>query len=193
MAGLQPTTILAASAGILGSAWNSGKTNPHNNSRGRGLGSGKLTGGPTTHTGGQATLSALAIPGLLSTNAAVPTQMLAQQWAGIYNRGKVLGPQAAAISLLGYGYLMYDRSRQGRGWGKYVGAAALTVGIIPFTAFFMDNTNQALLGVAAGGAGTLSSEAVRELLVKWRVLNLVRSLFPLAGALLGLYELVGPW
>lgn len=25
MAGLQPTTILAASAGILGSAWNSGK------------------------------------------------------------------------------------------------------------------------------------------------------------------------
>lgn len=26
MAGLQPTTILAASAGILGSAWNSGKT-----------------------------------------------------------------------------------------------------------------------------------------------------------------------
>lgn len=138
-------------------------------------------------------LSALAIPGLLSTNSAVPTQMLAQQWAGIYNRGKVLGPQAAAVSLLGYGYLMYDRSRQSRGWGKYMGAAALTVAIVPFTGLFMDNTNQALLGVAAGGAGNLSSEAVRELLVRWRVLNLVRSLFPLAGALLGLYELVGPW
>lgn len=138
-------------------------------------------------------LSALAIPGLLSTNSAVPSQILAQQWAGIYNNGKVLGPQAAAVSLLGYGYLMYDRSRQSpsRGWGKYIGAAALTVGIVPFTVFFMDDTNQALLGVAAGGAG-LSSEAVRELLNKWRVLNLVRSLFPLAGALLGLYELVGP-
>lgn len=138
-------------------------------------------------------LSALAIPGLLSTTSAVPTQMLAQQWAGIYNRGKVLGPQAAAISLLGYGYLMYDRSRQSRGWGKYTGAAALTVAIVPFTGLFMDNTNQTLLGVAAGGAGSISSEAVRELLVKWRDLNLVRSLFPLAGALLGLYELVGPW
>lgn len=192
MAGLQPTTILAASAGILGSAWNSGK-NPHNNSRRRRLGSGRLTRGPTIHTGGQAMLSALAIPGLLSTNSAVPTQILAEQWAGIYNRGKVLGPQAAAISLLGYGYLMYDRSRQSRGWGKYVAAAALTVGIVPFTAFFMGNTNQALLEVAAGRAGNLSSEAVRELLVKWRGLNLVRSLFPLAGALLGLYELVGPW
>lgn len=29
MAGLQPTTILAATAGILGSAWNSGKRDPH--------------------------------------------------------------------------------------------------------------------------------------------------------------------
>lgn len=137
-------------------------------------------------------LSALAIPGLLSTSSAVlPSQILAQQWAGIYNKGKVLGPQMAAVSLLGYGYLMYDRSRQSRGWGKYVGAAALTVGIVPFTVLFMDATNQALLGVAAGGA-SLSSEAVRELLEKWKVLNLVRSLFPLAGALLGMHELVGP-
>ncbi|KAI3399970.1 hypothetical protein diail_5126 [Diaporthe ilicicola] len=167
MAGLQPTTILAAAAGILGSAWNSG---------------------------GQAMLSVLAIPGLLSTSSPVSTQILAQQWAGLYNRGKVLGPQAAAVSLLGYGYLMYDRSRQSRGWGKYVGAAALTVAIVPFTKFFMDETNQALLGVAAGAAGSsLSSEAVRELLGRWKGLNLVRSLFPLAGALLGLHELVGPW
>lgn len=137
-------------------------------------------------------LSALAIPALLSSSPSVPSQVLAQQWAGIYNRGKALGPQAAAVSLLGYGYLMYDRSRQGRGWGKYVGAAALTVGIVPFTALFMDTTNQALLGAAAG-AGSLSSEAVDELLTRWRVLNLVRSLLPLAGAMLGLYELVGPW
>lgn len=138
-------------------------------------------------------LSALAIPALLSSSPSVPSQVLAQQWAGIYNRGKALGPQAAAVSLLGYGYLMYDRSRQGRGWGKYVGAAALTVGIVPFTVLFMDTTNQALLGAAAGAAGSLSSGAVNELLARWRVLNLVRSLLPLAGALLGLYELVGPW
>lgn len=137
-------------------------------------------------------LSVLAIPGLLSTTSSVPTQLLAQQWAGIYNRGKLLGPQAAVLSLLGYGYLMYDRSRQRRGWGVYLGAMALTIGIVPYTLIFMDRTNQALLGVAEG-ANVLGAEAVRELLVRWKGLNLVRSLLPLAGAVLGLYGLVGPW
>ncbi|KAK7743478.1 hypothetical protein SLS53_004012 [Cytospora paraplurivora] len=165
MSGIPTTTIIAAMAGVLGSAWTSG---------------------------GQAMLSILAVPGLLSTSSSVPSQLLAQQWAGIYNRGKVLGPQAAVVSLLGYGYLVYDRSRQNRGWGDYVGAMALTIGIVPFTLIFMDRTNQALLGVAEG-ASTLQSEVVRELLVRWKGLNLVRSLLPLSGALLGLYGLVGPW
>lgn len=137
-------------------------------------------------------LSLLAVPGLLSTSSPAPGQLLAQQWAGIYDRGKVLGPQAAVVSLLGYGYLVYDRSRQDRGWGVYAGAMALTIGIVPFTLAFMAPTNQALLG-AAEGASTLQSAAVRELLVRWKGLNLARSLLPLAGALLGLYGLVGPW
>ncbi|ROV88793.1 hypothetical protein VSDG_08985 [Cytospora chrysosperma] len=165
MAGLSATTILAASTGILGSAWTSG---------------------------GQAMISILAVPGLLSTTTPVPGQVLAQQWAGIYSQGKVLGPQAAVISLLGYGYLLYGRSRQGRGWGDCLGAMGLTIGIVPFTLIFMDPTNQALLRVAEGSS-SLGSEAVGELLVRWKWLNLTRSMFPLAGGLLGLYGLVGPW
>ncbi|ROW07772.1 hypothetical protein VMCG_03389 [Cytospora schulzeri] len=165
MSGYSPTTILAASAGILGSAWNSG---------------------------GQAMLSILAVPGLLSTTSPVPSQLLAQQWAGIYNRGKVLGPQTAVISLLGYGYLLYDRSRQNRSWGNILGAMGLAVGIVPYTLIVMAPTNQALMNVAKG-VSSLGSEAVEELLVKWKWLNLIRSMFPLAGALLGLYGLVGPW
>lgn len=134
-------------------------------------------------------LSVLAIPGLLSTSSPVGAQLLAQQWAGIYNRGKVLGPQAAVLSLLGYGWLVYDRRSRGLPWTTFVGAAALSLGIVPFTVIFMDPTNQALLGVA-GGATALGETAVQALLVEWKGLNLVRSLFPLAGAVLGLWGLV---
>lgn len=135
-------------------------------------------------------LSILAIPGLLSTTTPVSTQVLAQQWAGIYHRGKVLGPQTAILGLLGYGYLAYERSSRGLGWTKFIGAAALTLGMVPFTILFMDPTNQALLKVAAG-VGVMGEGALRELLVKWKGLNLMRSVFPLAGAALGFWGLVG--
>ncbi|KAF3762269.1 DUF1772-domain-containing protein [Cryphonectria parasitica EP155] len=169
MSGLPTATTIAATVGILGAAWNSG---------------------------GQAMLSILAVPGLLSfstssTTSPISTQALAQQWAGIYNRGKVLGPQAAALSLLGYGYLAYAQHRsRGSGWQLFVGAAALTVGIVPFTLVFMDATNQVLLEVASGAA-TVGSEALEGLLLRWKDLNLVRSFFPLAGAVVGLWGLLG--
>lgn len=137
-------------------------------------------------------LSLLAIPGLLSTTTPVPNQLLAQQWAGIYNRGKVLGPQTALFGLLGYSYLAYERNSRGLSWSKFLWAAGLTLGIVPFTVIFMDPTNQALLQVAVGGVGAATGEeALRELLIKWKDLNLMRSSFPLAGAALGLWGLVG--
>lgn len=146
-------------------------------------------------------LSVLAIPGLLSAPSPASPHSLAQQWAGLYHRGKVLGPQAAALSLLGYGYLAYAYSsnssskepqRSSRSaW--FVGAAALGLAIVPFTVLVMDPTNQALLGVAgAHGAGQKVEEAaVRALLERWARLNLARSILPLVGATLGLWGLVG--
>lgn len=151
-------------------------------------------------------LSLLAIPGLLSTSTPLPAQALAQQWAGIYNRGKVLGPQTAVLAVLGYGYLAYNaqhRTGSVKGSssrvGYFAGAAALTLAIVPFTVAFMDATNQALLGIAAGGGaaavgggeGSQAAAAVGELLVKWKGLNLIRSLWPLAGAVVGFWGLVG--
>lgn len=135
-------------------------------------------------------LSLLAIPGLLSTSSPLPAQVIAQQWAGIYNRGKVLGPQTAVLAVLGYGYLAYDDHRSSKGRVAYfAGAAALTLAIVPFTVAFMDVTNQALLRVAAGGG--VGEQAVGELLVRWKGLNLVRSFWPLAGAAVGFWGLVG--
>lgn len=117
---------------------------------------------------------------------------LAEQWAGIYNRGKLLGPQVAVLSLLGYGFLAYQRSvvEARPGWGNFVGAAVLTLSIVPFTKIFMDPTNQALL-TTADGTSVLGETAVKELLVRWKDLNLTRALFPLAGAAMGLFTLVG--
>lgn len=135
-------------------------------------------------------LSILAIDGLLSVSTPVSTQLLAQQWAGMYHRGKVLGPQVAILGAFGYGYLAYERSSRGLDWTKFVGAAALTLGMVPFTFIFMFPTNNALLRVAAGVGAMGGEGAVRELLVKWKDLNLMRSLFPLAGAALGFWGLV---
>lgn len=152
-------------------------------------------------------LSVLAVPGLLNASPSVAPQALAQQWAGIYNPGKVLGPRFAMLASLGYGYLAYHRSG-GRGGGggagtgawalaPFAGAAALTLAIAPWTVLVMDGTNQALLRVAeGGGAGAVVGEEekkkreVAELLARWKGLNLVRSLFPLAGAVIGFWGLV---
>lgn len=143
-------------------------------------------------------LSLLGIPGLLSAPSPASPRSLAQQWAGIYNRGKVLGPQTAVLSLLGYGYLAYTSSSSSNGplasrsaW--FVGAAALGLAIVPFTVLVMDPTNQALLRAAgAQGPGEKVEEtAVRALLERWRRLNLARSILPLVGATLGLWGLVG--
>lgn len=134
-------------------------------------------------------LSILAIPGLLSANGPLPApQILAQQWAGIYHRGKLLGPQTAVVAALGYGWLAYDHGRGGR-WSTFAGAAALTLAIGPFTVMFMDPTNRALLEIAGGTAGVLGEAAVEELLLRWKGLNLIRSVWPLAGAVVGLWGL----
>lgn len=134
-------------------------------------------------------MSLLAVPGLLS--AAVPSQALAQQWEGIYTRGKALGPRMALVSLAGYAYLAYDRRSQGQSYAGYIVAAVLSLGIMPYTIVFMSPTNNALLGVAGGATQTLGESAVRELVSKWKDLNLVRSVFPLVGAVIGLWSLVG--
>lgn len=136
-------------------------------------------------------LSVLAIPGLLAPNTPLPAQALAQQWATIYNNGAVLGPRVAMLSLLGYGYLIYVHKNDTTAarWNKFAAAAALSLAIVPFTALAMDPTNQALLKVASeGGAG---EAVVRELLVKWKGLNLMRAVFPFVGAVVGLWGLIG--
>lgn len=115
--------------------------------------------------------------------------MLAQQWAGLFTRGKALGPSVGLLSASGYGFLARRAASQSSS-RSFLGALVLSIGIVPFTLLVMDTTNRALLRVAAG-EDKLEDGAVRELLSRWRAQNLVRSLLPLTSAALGLWTLFG--
>lgn len=70
----------------------------------------------------------------------------------------------------------YNRS------GVYLAAAVLTVGIAPFTTLVMAPTNAAISKLADSDEW-LDDDEVVELLERWTVLNRLRSVFPLVGAL----------
>lgn len=72
---------------------------------------------------------------------------------------------------------MYSRS------GLYIAAAALTVGIVPYTLVFMTGTNNALLKKAKAESTSDADKEVSGLIKQWNSLNLGRSVFPLAGAI----------
>jgi hypothetical protein len=84
----------------------------------------------------------------------------------------------------------YQQKGQGQpAWTRYGLAGALTIGIVPFTIIAMTATNNALMQVASG-ATALGEDATRSLLLKWKGLNMVRSMLPLAGAVVGLWTFV---
>jgi hypothetical protein len=129
------------------------------------------------------------VPGLLA--APISGQNLAKQWMTIFETGKSQMPKVALLALFGYAYLAYDRHTRGSPWAGYLTAGALTMAVVPFTLLLMSPTNDALIEVATGAARATSDEATRALLQKWKGLNAMRSLLPLAGALVGAWTLLG--
>lgn len=101
-------------------------------------------------------------------------------------------PGIAVVSLAAYAYAAYHRSRRHLDWTRYAAAGALTLSIVPFTLALMHPTNQSLLQIAGGGAtaAVVNDESVRALITTWAGLNLVRSLLPLGGGVVGLWALV---
>ncbi len=187
---LAPT--LAAMAGIGGSAYIAGKRplitpNPKaarpNSIR-------VCLSVDLTSSGSTAGISMIGVPGLLVAAASDP-QAATRQWKAMYSVGKVVGPAMSLVSLTGYGILAYSQSGQGESWKGYLTAGLLTVGLMPFTVIVMTSTNDALLRIADGGAkGAATEQAVTTLLKQWRGLNMVRSIFPLCGFLVGFWSLL---
>lgn len=118
-----------------------------------------------------------------------PPSLLAKQWAAIYETGKKKNPPIAAAVASSLAYLawsvrqggplykttVYSRSR------LYIAAAALTIGIVPYTFIFMAGTNNTLLKKAESTSD--ADKEVPALVERWNSLNLGRSVFPLAGAI----------
>jgi hypothetical protein len=131
-------------------------------------------------------LSLVAIPVLLDTTTS--TSHLLCQWARLYQLGIQLMPAGAIATSLLYGYTVIIKWRSSRPWFLYALAGAATMSIVPFTWFVMLPTNNLLFQLNSKSqesevTGLLS---VQELIGKWRWLHIVRSLWPLAGATLGL-------
>ena len=140
--------------------------------------------------GSIAAMSTIMMPSLLSSPASA--DVLAKQWLQGFTRGKALGPSLAGLSLAVYSYLAYDARAKGDAkWLAWAAAGVLTISIVPFTLVFMDTTNQALIAAATGGSSkSLASGATSELVTKWKHLNLVRSVLPLTGTVVGFYGLL---
>ena len=132
-----------------------------------------------------------------------PTPLLVRQWRTMYLRGKSLAPPVAIVSSASFSYLaikLYNAPlsvNHPRG-ELYTLAAVMTVSILPYTLLVMKNVNAKLLAKAeemesldakdkVTEVGLPQGETAKELLDWWGVLNLGRAVFPLLGAVLGIW------
>ena len=104
----------------------------------------------------------------------------------MYAIGKATNPKFAFVTFLAYSYAAYDYRSRGLPWAGYAGAGLLTMAIVPWTLITMLPTNKLLLA----GDAKMSVQASADLVRKWGQLNMLRGLWPLAGACLGMWTLV---
>jgi hypothetical protein len=137
-----------------------------------------------------------------------------QQWQASFELGRELFPAAANAAAAAYLYLAHTAGWfHSPGGRAYVGAAALCVGIVPYTLAVIMPTNRALLARAARARemgvaeavvtefkeqrvaeGKATREEEREsskfLVDRWGVLNLGRSVLLFAGAAVGVWNCI---
>ncbi|KAJ5122036.1 hypothetical protein N7448_003166 [Penicillium atrosanguineum] len=145
-----------------------------------------------------------------------PIAHLSHQWEETYDRGLYIYPTTAIASSLASCYLAWAlRDAPGPtavncSWSSiYITAALTTAGLVPWTLLVMWPTNQKLkahaarddAAVAEGTKGMVVSEQekakraredeeVPALVQKWGELNFYRSLFSVAGAVIGFFGVV---
>lgn len=93
-------------------------------------------------------------------------------------------PKVALGVALAYGYVAYDAHSRGVKWIGFAAAATSLLGIVPFTLIVMKKTNTSLHEAARAGTPGCD-RVVNGLLETWTLMNFSRSLFPLAGAVIG--------
>ncbi|KAL1956732.1 hypothetical protein VTO42DRAFT_6882 [Malbranchea cinnamomea] len=161
------------------------------------------------------TFSLAMIPALLlpSTNSpkrtfdsqeqpGTPISHVCTQWRHAYNVGKATMPFISLVAGAAYTYAAHSfrklPARDVTTSNMYLIAAALSIGIIPYTLVVMQPTNKRLMGRAeqADVEGPTAREKVDiraskedtvviNWLKTWRTLNFVRALLPFSASLLG--------
>lgn len=114
----------------------------------------------------------------------------------MYNAGKAQNPLIAAGTASAFLYLAWSVQSGKHVIGPmglsvsamYLASALLVIGIVPFTLLFMQATNSALSSIAHmdADAADKSGSEIMNLFNKWNILNGIRSVFPLAGGVIGL-------
>jgi len=151
-------------------------------------------------------LSLMAVPVFLDTTDHAP--QLFSEWVAMYNYGF---PTLPTISIATCGLYLYTALRAralDSPWALYAAVAGVTtVVMVPFTWVFMWPTNETIMalekqsrGGRRGGEEEKKGKKVenqageireaRRLVKKWSRIHFTRSLFPLTGALVGLYGLL---
>lgn len=142
-------------------------------------------------------ISIITVPVLFDT-VTQPLPLLTQ-WARLYHYGHMVMPGicVAATSLFAYSALR-NRAvasvKNPKPWRIYAIAGATTIAMVPFTWVVMVPTNNMLFNLkelAGGKASVVEFAEVRALIVRWAWMHILRSVFPLAGAMLGLLGVLG--
>ncbi|KAK5633966.1 hypothetical protein RRF57_009680 [Xylaria bambusicola] len=119
-------------------------------------------------------------------------------WAKMYEHGTRLYPSiSVTVGLLYFYALLHSKggsrlksSSNRQSWKVYLIAAVATLTMIPWTLLVMMPTNQSLMAaresVVNSGVAEASWEVIESLVVDWQRLHFIRSLFPLAGSLIGM-------
>ena len=137
-------------------------------------------------------LSLMAVPVLLDTTT--QSALLFRQWVRMYHYGHQALPTLAVSTFALYLYTAFRRTRSKtqQPWGIFVTAGVVTLSMLPFTWIFMLATNNELFRlerVARSDPQVMGIDEAKGLVRHWSRLHFMRSLLPLAGAVIGMTTL----
>ncbi|ELR04378.1 hypothetical protein VC83_06587 [Pseudogymnoascus destructans] len=142
--------------------------------------------------GASASFSIYTVPRLLES----PTPLLLKQFKHMFAAGHDTVPAGTVVAVTSLLYLAYDSRAAGSpAWRGYATAAALALGIIPYTLIVMMGTNKVLLdeAVAEVAAEKVETKAasVKQLLDQWATMNLGRSVLMASAAVTATWTALG--
>ncbi|KAL4787747.1 hypothetical protein BJX76DRAFT_354007 [Aspergillus varians] len=142
-------------------------------------------------SGSMITISIISMPALLDATTQ-PSQIF-HQWIRMFHYGHRTHTTISALTLTLYACTAWRRSAVNKPWGTMILASVITVLMTPFTWVAMIPTNKTIAGFASGSrdAAGVTIQQARRLITQWSWLHLARSFFPLAGAVVGMNQLLG--